>query len=64
MLRIWPKFWSMLPIRVRDNHTKYEAKNQRWRPATAVASAGAPGQNLQLRAKIGLFFAQNRSRTC
>ena len=24
LLRIWPKFWWMLPMGVRDNHTKYE----------------------------------------
>ena len=41
---------------VRDNHTKYEPENQRWRPGTGVASAGPPFQNLQFRAKISLFF--------
>ena len=56
VLRIWPKFWWMLPMGVRDNHTKYEPKTQRWRPGTGVASAGPPFQNLQFRAKISLFL--------
>ena len=57
VLRIQPKFWWMLPMRVRDNHTKYERETQRWRPGT-VASAGPPFQNLQFRAKISLFLPQ------
>ena len=56
VLRIRPKFWWMPPMGVRDNHTKYEPKSQRWRPGTGVASAGPPFQNLQFRAKISLFF--------
>ena len=56
MLRIQPKFWSMLPMGVRDNHTKYESETQRWRPGTVVASAGPPFRNLQFRAKINLFM--------
>ena len=56
VLRIRPKFWWMVPMGVRDNHTKYEPKTQRWRPGTGVASAGPPFQNLQFRAKISLFL--------
>ena len=56
VLRIRPKFWWMLPMGVRDNHTKYEPKTQRWQPGTGVASAGPPFQNLQFRAKISLFL--------
>ena len=41
---------------VRDKHTKYEPKSQRWRPGTGVASAGPPFQNLQFRAKSSLFL--------
>ena len=55
VLRIRPKFWWMQPMGVRDNHTKYEPKTQRWRPGTGVASAGPLFQNLQFRAKISLF---------
>ena len=56
VLRIRPKFWWMLPVGVRDNHTKYELETQRWRPGMGVASTGPPFQNLQFRAKISLFF--------
>ena len=56
VLRIQPKFWWMLPMGVRDNHTKYEQETQRWRPETGVASAGPSFQNLQFRAKISLFL--------
>ena len=55
VLRIRPKFRWMLPMGVRDNHTKYEPDTQRWRPGTGVASAGPPFQNLQFRAKISPF---------
>ena len=58
VLRIPPKFWWMLSIGVRDNHTKCEPESQRWRLGTGVASAGPPFQNLQFRAKIGLFLPQ------
>ena len=56
VLHIPPKFWWMLPMGVRDNHTKYEPKTQRWRPGTGDASAGPPFQNLQFRAKISAFL--------
>ena len=56
VLRIWPKFWWMLPMGVRDNHTKYEAETERWRPGTGVASTGPPIRNLQFRAKTSLFL--------
>ena len=56
VLRIRPKFWWMLPMGVRDVHTKYEPETQRWRPRTGVARAGPPFQNMQLGAKISLFL--------
>ena len=31
VLRIWLKFWWMIPMGVRDNHTKFEQETQRWR---------------------------------
>ena len=54
-LRIRSKFWWMLRMGVRDNHTKYEPDTQRWRPGTGVANVGPPFQNLRIRAKMGLF---------
>ena len=56
VLRIRPKLWWMLPMGVRDNHTKYEPETQRWRPGTGVASTGPPFQNLQFRAKTNPFL--------
>ena len=56
VLQIRPKFWWMLPMGVRDNHTKYEPETQRWRSGTCIASAGPPFQNLHSRAKISLFL--------
>ena len=56
VLRIRPKLWWMLPMGVRDNHTKYELDTQRWRPGTGVASAGPPFQNPQFRAKTSPFL--------
>ena len=38
VLRIRLKFWWMIPMGVRDNHTKYEPETQRWRPGTGVAN--------------------------
>ena len=29
VLRIWLKFWWMIPMSVRDNHTKFEQETQR-----------------------------------
>ena len=60
VLQIRPKFWWMVPMHVRDNHTKYEPKTQRWRPGTGVASAGPPFQNLQFRAKHSLCLPKTR----
>ena len=51
-----PKFWWMLPMGVRGNHTKYEPETQRWRSRTGVASARPPFDNLQFGAKISLFL--------
>ena len=59
VLRIQPQFWWMLPMGMmgmRDNHTKYEPKTQRWRAGTSVASGRPPLRNLHFRAKISLFL--------
>ena len=63
VLQIRVKFWWMVAIGVRDNHTKYEPKNQRWRPGTGVASGGRRFQKLQFRAKNSHFLGQNSPRT-
>ena len=61
--RIRLKFWWMIPMGVRDNHTKYERETQRWRPGTAIASGGPQFQKLQFRAKNSHFLDQNSPRT-
>ena len=58
VLRIRLKFWCMIPMGVRDNHTKYEPETQRWRPGTGVASGGPQFQKLQFRAKTAIFWAK------
>ena len=34
---IWLELSWMIPMGVRDNHTKWEPKTRRWRPETAFA---------------------------
>ena len=58
VLRIRLKFWGMIPMGVRDNHTKYEQETQRWWPGTGVTSGGPPFQKLQFRAKNSHFWAK------
>ena len=58
VLRISVKFWWMITMGVRDNHTKYEPETQRWRPGTGVASGGPQFQKLQFRAKNSHFWAK------
>ena len=60
VLQIRLKFWWMIPMGVRDNHTKFEQETQRWRPGTVVTSGG-PGprfQKLQFRAKNSHLWAK------
>ena len=54
---IWLKFWCMIPMGVKYNHTKFEQKTQRWRQGTGFAS-GRPQFQLQFRAKNRHFWAK------
>ena len=58
VLRIQLKFWWMMPMGVRDTHTKYEPETQRWRLETTVASGAPWFQKLQSRAKNSHFWAK------
>ena len=58
VLRIGLNFWWMIPMGVRDNHTKKKPKTQLWRPVKAVASGGPRFQKLQFRAKNGHFWTK------
>ena len=57
-LRIQVKFWCMIPMGVKYNHTKFEQETQRWRPGTGFASGGPRFQKLQFRAKNSHFWAK------
>ena len=58
VLQIWVKFGCMIPMGVKYNSTKFEQKNQRWRPGTGFASGGPQFQQLRFRAKKGHFWAK------
>ena len=56
VLRIRLKFWWMIPMGVKYNHTAFEQETQRWRPGTGFASGGPRFQNLSKMARKCLFF--------
>ena len=58
VLWIWLKFWCMIPMGVKYNHTKFEQETRRWRPGTGFASGGPQFQKLQFRAKNSHFWAK------
>ena len=58
VLQLWVKFWWMIPLGVKYNHTKFEQETQRWRPGTGFASGGPQFQKLQFRAKNTHFWAE------
>ena len=58
VLWIWLKFWNMIPMGVKYNHTKLEPDSQRWRPGTGFAGGGPPFQKLTFRAKHSHFWAK------
>ena len=58
VLQIRVKFWWMIPLGVKYNHTKFEQETQRWRPGTGFASGRPQFQKLQFRAKNSLFWAK------
>ena len=62
VLQIWVKFWWMIPMGVKYNHTKFKQKTQRWRPGTGLASGRPQFQKLQFRAKNSHFSAKKALR--
>ena len=38
VIQIQLKFWWMIPMGVKYNHTKFEQVTQQWRPATGFAN--------------------------
>ena len=63
VLPIRVKFWWMIPMGVKYNHTKFEQETQRWRPGTGFASGGPQFQKLQFRAKKSRFWAKKSPAT-
>ena len=41
VFQIRVKFWWMIPMGVKYNHTKFAQETQRWRPGTGFASGGS-----------------------
>ena len=62
VLQIRVKFWWMIPMGVKYNHTKFEQETQRWRLGTGFASGGPQFQKLQFRAKNSHFWAKNAQK--
>ena len=60
VLHIWVKFWWMIPMGVKYNHTKFEQETQQWRPGTGFASGGPQFQKLQFRAKKKPFLGRKK----
>ena len=58
VLQIRVKFWCMIPMGVKYNHTKFEQETQRWRPGAGFASGGPQFQKMQFRAKNSHFWAK------
>ena len=58
VLRIWLKFWCMIPMGVKYNHTKFEQETHRWQPGTGFASGGPQFRNLHFKAKNSPFWAK------
>ena len=56
VLRIRLKFWWMIPMGVKYNHTEFEQETQRWRPGTGFASGGPRFQNLAKMARNAFFW--------
>ena len=55
VLWIWLKFWCMIPMGVKYNHTKFERETQRWRPGTGFQSADLGFKNCSLGPKTAIF---------
>ena len=58
VLQIRVKFWWMIPMGVKYNHTKFERETQRWWPGTGFASGGPQFKKPQFRAKSSHFWAK------
>ena len=55
LLEIHVKFWWMIPMGVKYNHTKFEQATQRWRPGRDSQVADLSFKNCSLGPKIAIF---------
>ena len=60
---IWLKFWCMIPMGVKCNHTKFEQESQRWRPGTGFARADLRFKPCSLGPKTAIFGPQKPRNT-
>ena len=58
VLQIWVKFWWMIPIGVKYNHTSFEQETRWWWPGTGFASGGPQFQKLHFMTKNSHFWAK------
>ena len=58
VLWIRVKFWWMISMGAKYNHTKFERETQQWRAGTGFASRGPQFQKLQFRDKNSHFWAK------
>ena len=56
VLWIGLKFWCMIPMGVKYNHTKFERETRQWQTATGFASGRPLFQNLSKMARKSLFL--------
>ena len=63
VLQFRVKFWCIIPMGVKYNHTKFEQETQWCRPETGFASGGPQFQKLQFRAKNSHFGAKKAPNT-
>ena len=55
------KFWCMIPMGVKYNHTRFERETRRWQSGTGFASGGPQFQKLQFRAKNSHCWAKRNT---
>ena len=62
VLWIWLKFWCMIPMGVKYNHTKFEQKTQRWRERDSQV-ADLSFKTCSLGPKIAIFGPKKHCNT-
>ena len=63
VLQIGVKFWCMIPMGVKYNHTKFEQETQRWRPGHDSQLADLRFKNCSLGPKAAIFGPKKARNT-